>query len=87
LQLPPSLSTQQFLAEFWQKQKLFMPGGFELTEPSLSADELGWLATLPDVECRLVFTENSAGRTTYRVQEGPFTAAELSVLPRETGRC
>ncbi len=58
-----------------------MPGGFELTEPSLCADELGWLATLPDVECRLVFTENSARPTTYRVQEGPFTEAELCALP------
>jgi len=81
MQLPQSLSTQQFLADFWQKQPLFMPRGLDVEAPSLSADELGWLATLPDAECRLIFTEHSDGDTTYRVQEGPFTEAELASLP------
>ena len=59
-----------------------MPSGLDATHPTLSADELGWLATLPDVESRLVFTGTSTGRTTYRVQDGPFTAAELASLPQ-----
>jgi len=58
-----------------------MPSALELVEPSLAADELAWLATLPDVECRLVFTETAGNRTTYRVQDGPFTEAELASLP------
>jgi len=58
-----------------------MPGALDVMLPTLSADELGWLATLPDVESRLVFTESSAGRTIYRVQDGPFTDAELASLP------
>jgi len=75
------LSEQQFLSEHWQKQPLFMQGAIEVFEPSLSADELGWLATLPDVESRLIFTETAADRTTYRVQDGPFTEEELASLP------
>ncbi len=58
-----------------------MPGGLDVIHPALSADEIGWLATLPDVESRLVFTETIDGRTTYRVQDGPFTEAELASLP------
>jgi len=58
-----------------------MQGAIEVLEPSLSADELGWLATLPDVESRLIFTETAADRTTYRVQDGPFTEEELASLP------
>ncbi len=59
-----------------------MPGGLDVIHPTLSADELGWLATLPDVESRLVFTDTCADRTTYRIQDGPFTAAELASLPQ-----
>lgn len=58
-----------------------MPAALDVVAPSLSADELGWLATLPDVECRLVFTETTGSRTTYRVQDGPFSEAELASLP------
>jgi len=58
-----------------------MRRAIDVIEPSLSADELGWLATLPDVESRLIFTETSTDRTTYRVQDGPFTEEELASLP------
>lgn len=58
-----------------------MRSAIDVIEPSLSADELGWLATLPDVESRLIFTETSVDRTTYRVQDGPFTEEELASLP------
>jgi 50S ribosomal protein L16 3-hydroxylase len=75
------LSEQQFLSDYWQKQPLYMQGAIDVIEPSLSADELGWLATLPDVESRLIFTETSVDRTTYRVQDGPFTEEELASLP------
>ena len=49
--------------------------------PSLSPDELAWLATLEDVESRLVFTERHDGKTVYRVEHGPFANEELQQLP------
>ena len=51
--------------------------------PALSADELAWLATLDDVESRLVFTEQKGNRTLYRVEHGPFDEESLGALPPE----
>jgi len=50
--------------------------------PSLEPEELAWLATLDDVESRLVFTEHLEGLTSYRVEHGPFDEAVLSNLPQ-----
>jgi 50S ribosomal protein L16 3-hydroxylase len=51
--------------------------------PELSADELAWLATLDDVESRLIFTEQKDDATHYRVEHGPFEAKLLAALPPE----
>lgn len=51
--------------------------------PALTADEIAWLATLPDVESRLVFTIESDGETAYRVETGPFTEEHLAALPEQ----
>ena len=58
-----------------------MPRALPDALPELSADELGWLATLDDVESRLVFTEEKDGTTTYRVEHGPFDEQQLTSLP------
>ncbi len=81
LKFPDFLTTQDFLRKHWQKQSLHIPGGITRELPSLSPDELGWLATLEDVESRLVFTERSDGKTVYRVEDGPFADKELQALP------
>ncbi len=49
--------------------------------PALDAGELAWLATLPDVESRLVFTARDGDRCRYRVEHGPFADDELAALP------
>jgi len=49
--------------------------------PSLTPEELAWLATLDDVESRLVFTERGPEDTDYRVEEGPFDHDRLANLP------
>ena len=51
--------------------------------PSLAPEELAWLATLDDVESRLVFTEQREGSTCYRVEHGPFEESMLSNLPQK----
>ena len=63
-----------------------MPGAMrpesKITLPSLAPEELAWLATLDDVESRLVFTETHEGSTRYRVEHGPFEESVLSNLPQ-----
>lgn len=49
--------------------------------PTLEPDELAWLATQPDVESRIVFTERSGSGIAYRLELGPFEEEYLSGLP------
>ena len=46
LKLPGT--AESFLARYWQKEYLFMPGALPGVRPSISRNELGWLATLED---------------------------------------
>jgi 50S ribosomal protein L16 3-hydroxylase len=50
-------------------------------EPDLDPDELAWLATQPDVESRLVFTDRHNEQVRYHVRHGPFDDGELMDLP------
>lgn len=80
LQLPGSVA--QFLDRHWQKSPLFLPQAVERLRPAVSRNELAWLATLDDVESRLVFTDRGGGRVRYRAESGPFDAGYLVGLPR-----
>ncbi len=60
-----------------------MPQAMTLDLPELSPDELAWLATLDDVESRLVFSEQKEGRTHYRVEHGPFDEKLLATMAPE----
>ena len=81
--LAGSLDADSFLDEYWQKRPLRLPAGCPSGMPELSPDELGWLATLDDVESRLVFTESTRRGSSYRVLHGPFASRDLERLPRE----
>jgi len=59
-----------------------MPGALERVRPSITRNELGWLATLEDVESRLVFVERSNNRCHYRAETGPFEPEYLQHLPK-----
>jgi 50S ribosomal protein L16 3-hydroxylase len=77
------MSVEDFLSRHWQKSPLFMPRGISLAVPELAAEELAWLATLDDVESRIVFTDLKDGTSRYRVEEGPFDESMLASLPAE----
>ncbi len=79
LKLPGN--AEQFLARHWQKTPLFVPQALERLRPSVTRNELGWLATLDDVESRLVFTDRSGKHLRYRAEMGPFDAEYLAGLP------
>ena len=82
LKLPGNLTAETFLKRYWQKQPLFMPGALKRVRPSITRNELGWLATLDDVESRLVFVERGKNRCRYRAETGPFEPQYLQDLPK-----
>ncbi len=82
LKLPGNLTAEAFLKRYWQKQPLFMPSALNRLRPAITRNELGWLATLEDVESRLVFVERSNKRCRYRAETGPFESEYLQNLPK-----
>ena len=59
-----------------------MPDALQRVNPAVSRNDLGWLATLDDVESRLVFVDRDGTRTRYRAETGPFTVEYLQELPK-----
>ena len=82
LKLPGKLTVEAFLSDYWQERSLCMPGGLPRIRPAITRNELGWLATLDDVESRIVFTDRIDGHCRYRAETGPFDPAYLQNLPK-----
>ena len=82
LKLPGKLSAEKFLAYYWQKDHLIMPNALDRVRPAISRNELGWLATLDDVESRLIFTKRGDSGVRYHAEMGPFDAEYLAALPK-----
>jgi 50S ribosomal protein L16 3-hydroxylase len=82
LKLPGNLTPEKFLKRYWQKQPLFMPQALDHVRPAISRNELGWLATLDDVESRLVFVDRDGSQQRYRAEAGPFDPEYLRDLPK-----
>lgn len=82
LKLPGHLTAEKFLSRYWQEEPLFMPQAIDPLRPSMTRNELAWLATLDDVESRIVFTDREDERTRYQVETGPFDTAFLKALPK-----
>ena len=82
LKLPGKLSAEKFLARYWQKDHLIMPRALDRVRPAISRNELGWLATLDDVESRLIFTERGESGVRYHADMGPFDPEYLAALPK-----
>ena len=81
LKLPGNLDAEQFLARYWQKKPLLLPQAVAKLRPAVTRNELAWLATLDDVESRIVFTDRSGERVRYRAESGPFDEEFLTALP------
>lgn len=81
LRLPGQMTGAQFLARHWQKEPLFIERAIDKLAPAITRNELAWLATLDDVESRLVFTDRSRGTVRYTAESGPFAPERLASLP------
>ena len=73
--------SSRFLNEHWQKSPVYLPAVMAEGLPTLSPDEVAWLAMQPDVESRLVFTESGEVGPVYRLENGPFDEQKLTGLP------
>ncbi|MEJ2256371.1 MAG: cupin domain-containing protein [Woeseiaceae bacterium] len=82
LQLPGNLTAESFLATHWQKAPLFMPSACDRLRATITRNELAWLATLDDVESRIVYTDRSRTAPRYRAVSGPFDETYLRALPQ-----
>ncbi|MGI9202419.1 MAG: JmjC domain-containing protein [Woeseiaceae bacterium] len=80
--LPSSTTPQDFLATYWQKRPVLLPQTLNHAAlPTLTPDELAWLAKQPDVESRIVFAERTAANISFRVEHGPFEDDYFGKLP------
>lgn len=80
--MPRSTTPREFLATYWQKRPVLLPQTLKNAPlPQLTPEELAWLATQPDVESRIVFTERTDKKVSYRVEHGPFEEDYLAALP------
>lgn len=74
-----SITSRQFLAEYWQKKPLLIRAAHPDFTGLLSADELAGLACEEDVQSRLVI--NRQGK--WQVESGPFDETRFTKLPKK----
>ena len=63
------VTTEQFLAEYWQQQPLLCPQALPHFRSPITAEELAGLAMEPGIESRMVWQDAGV----WRQQDGPFT--------------
>lgn len=63
-----SLTTEQFLAEYWQQKPIVIKGGIENFTNPLDAETLAGLAAETNIESRLIYRQENA----WQAQSGPF---------------
>ncbi len=76
---PGDLSTEEFLASYWQKKPLLIKNAFPDFLSPISADELAGLACEDNVNARLVLEKD--GDYPWQVEFGPFDESRFAHLP------
>ncbi len=77
--LPPDISPEKFLSEYWQKKPLLIKHAWPDFQDPISPEELAGLACEEDVESRLVFNEKDS----WRLENGPFSEQHFTALSNE----
>jgi 50S ribosomal protein L16 3-hydroxylase len=63
------LTSEKFLAQYWQKKPLLIKNAFENFQDTITADELAGLAMEAEIESRIVSVD---GNNNWQVNHGPF---------------
>tara|TARA_R110001592_G_scaffold116059_1_gene316936 strand:- start:75027 stop:75971 length:945 start_codon:yes stop_codon:yes gene_type:complete len=74
-----SLSTDEFLREYWQKKPLLIRNAFPDFKSPLTPDELAGLSLEEEVESRIVIEQGQSGP--WELQTGPFEESIFEQLP------
>lgn len=77
---PPGLDADRFLAEYWQRQPVYLPGALIPWACPLTGEELAGLACEAEVESRIAAGDESAGWT---LRHGPFHEQDFVTAPVE----
>lgn len=72
-------SIEEFLNHYWQKKPLVIRNALPDLEPPIDPDELAGLACEPEIESRLVFSEENGHP--WQLHTGPFDEDRLQSLP------
>ena len=67
------VTTEQFLAEYWQQQSLFCPQALPHFRSPITAEELAGLAMESDIDSRMVWQDSGV----WHQQTGPFAENSL----------
>ena len=73
------ISTEEFLANYWQKKPLLIRNAIPNFESPLSPDELAGLALEDEVESRIVQEHHENGP--WNLRSGPFAEEDFQSLP------
>ncbi len=76
-----SISSEEFLRDYWQKKPLLIRQAIAGFASPLSPEELAGLACEEDVPARLIL--ESAGERPWMLRQGPFTEEDFTSLPEE----
>ena len=74
-----SLTSEQFLQEYWQKKPLLVRGALPDLVPPLSPEALAGLACEDEVVSRLILERD--GDYLWQLHEGPFVPEDFTTLP------
>jgi 50S ribosomal protein L16 3-hydroxylase len=76
-----SFTTEQFLAEYWQKKPCLIRQAFADFKPLLDGDDLAGLACEEMAEARLI--SGTFAARDWQVKHGPFSDTDFASLPAE----
>ena len=76
-----SFTTEEFLADYWQKKPCIIRHAFADFKPLLDGDDLAGLACEEMAEARLI--KGSFEARDWQLTHGPFSDADFSTLPEE----
>jgi 50S ribosomal protein L16 3-hydroxylase len=79
LHWPAGLDASRFLAEYWQRRPLMLPGAFAGIGSPIEPNELAGLACEPEVEARIVMEQGP--ERPWQVSHGPFDESVFATLP------
>ena len=83
------VTTEQFLAEYWQQRPLLCPQALPNFQSPITAEELAGLAMEPDIDSRMVWQDSGV----WQQQAGPFAenafqgAVPWTLLVQGVDRC